>query len=274
MSDRTATRPTPPAARLGRAFVRATLFAAVLVAGWMFVTTYRDMFQAGASSGPADEPRPIADAPLLAPGDWTFGLDGWDLAYWVTTSEEWAKTEATDGRPVGPKSETETKLLKMAMALGKPRRIGDLTVIEGPLGGQAWARARIVKHNGEDRLVHAAAAWKADGDRFSVLGLTPAPGRTGRPVTSLLPLPAGIPVLATRSASDGKAQLQVIGPVSDAAALTAHWTAAGWERAASELPADGALSPLAVYRHGSTSVRVMSWAGPKGLGAYYVLVPQ
>ncbi len=274
MSDHTTTRPTPPAARVGRAFVRATLFAAVLVAGWMFVTTYRDMFQAGTSSGPVDEPTPVAEAPLLAPGDWTFGFADWDLAYRVTTAEEWAKLEATEAKPVGPKSETEAKLLKMATALGKPRRAGDATVIEGPFGGTAWARTRIVKHNGEDRLVHAAAAWKADGDRLSVLELKPAPGRPGRSVPSLLPLPTGVPVLATRSGADGKAQLQVIGPVSDAAALTAHWTAAGWERIASETSTDGELSPLAVYRHGATSVQVMSSGGPKGVGTYYVLVPR
>jgi hypothetical protein len=274
MSNNTATRSIAPATRLVRAFVRATLLAAVLVAGWMFVTTYRDMFQAGTSSGPADAPSPVAEAPLLAPGDWTFGLADWDLAYRVTTAEEWAKADATDASPVGPKSETEAKLLKMAMALGRPRRVGDATVIEGPLGGQAWARARIVRHNGEDRLVHAAAAWKADGDRFSVLELKPAAGRAAPSMKCLLPLPAGVSVLATRSAADGTPQLQVIGPVSDGAALTTHWMTAGWERAATETTADGALAATAVYRRGAMGVQVMSWGGPKTLGAYYVLVPR
>ena len=265
MSDRTPTQPLRPATRVGRSFVRATLFAAVLVGGWMFVTTYRDMFQAGTTAGPADDPVAPSDAPLLAAGDWTFGFADWDLAYRVTTAVEWARSETVDAVPVGPKSETETKLLKLATVLGKPRRVGNATVIEGPLGGQGWARARIVKHDGEDRLVHAAAAWKADGDRLAVLELTPAVGRSAKAVASLLPLPAGVPVMATRSSADGKPQLQVIGPVADVAVLTAHWSAAGCERSETDTPAAGCFSGGRLPpRIGERAGDVVGWAEGRG----------
>ncbi|HVK10373.1 MAG TPA: hypothetical protein VM597_16520 [Gemmataceae bacterium] len=263
--------PPTPSARVGRAFGRATLLAAVLVAGYMFATTYRDMFQSG-TTAPADDPPPVS--PLVAPGDWSFGFPGWELAYRVTTAEEWAKPDDSLVPPTGPVTEPEAQLLKLALALGKPHRVGDVKVVEGPLGGATWARARVVRHNGEDRLVHAAAAWKADGDRLAVLEIRPAAGRAAPSMTGLLPMPAGVPVLATRSAADGRPHLQVIGPITDGAVVAAHWAAAGWERSALESGSDGALSPMAVYRQGSTSVGVMSWGGPKGSGTYYVLAPR
>jgi len=259
------------------AAVRVALLVAILVAGYMLIDMYRNLFTDPPPVAPFSEESPLTDPAgdlrdsLLDEGAWTVGGVGWAVKVNEVAADDVERRmqEVGDPLPAGrPEVEIERDLLRWAKRTGKRQPGNGCATYTATVGA---FRMRVVTEmvNGTERVRLGQVVW-GEGDPTTILDFTPAPATDGT-AEPLLPVPAEASVQARRW-SGGRVTAELVGPWADAQSFPVAWTAAGWVgRPLVVAPGDTDAGDGYEFRRGSEVIQVWRFGLPGAGGSLLVV---
>lgn len=233
--------PERPASLLLKSFVKAVrlvMILAILFCGWWLVDLYRSLFPSELLPVPTTPaptegfagPAVFATA-ALADGSWSVGDSGWSLKRVEVAPADLPRYVDATGDPVPadrPLTPLETELVALLRTAGATVREQSGVRVYSLMLRKAQVRVATQPLAGFERVRLVQAVWTAPAG-FNVFEMRPAPPSHGdRATPPLLPLPAGMAVVARRWAGDGKLLAEFVGPVPGDAADPTEWRDAGW----------------------------------------------
>jgi hypothetical protein len=274
--------PDRPASVLLKSFVKAVrlvMILAILFCGWWLVDLYRNLFPSELLPVPTTPaptegfagPAVFATA-ALADGAWSVGDSGWSLKrVEVVPSDLPRHVEATgDAVPADwPVTPLEAELVALLRTAGATVREQSCVRVYSLMLRKAQVRVVTQPVSGFERVRLVQAVWTAPAG-FNVFEMRPAPPSHGdRATPPLLPLPAGVGVVARRWAGDGTLLAEFVGPVPGDAPDPSEWRDAGWT-ADGTTDADREVG-LVTYAKGTHRVQVWK-VSPVGGTSYLLLI--